>query len=574
MHGKTGPHHSEEARRLCEEARELRRTDHVGALALARSALEIAVRSNDEYARMHSLHITGAILYHMSQFNEALDHLQQALPLFKRFDDKANVVTVMRTIGSIYVDMSAPDEALPLLLQALEFARLIGNEKEQTACLLHIAKVYAVQGDLEHAIDIYRDAESIALRTEDWHTAGIIYRNLGVNACRLHRYTDAVHYLRKALSLHHRIGSRPLIAVSLEALGSVFAHTDKPHKALRYYTIALRLQRESGMDLQSAVTLCNIGATLDFLGDSHGALEKTLEGLAIAKRIGAKEFMLQMHRQCADLYERSGDIAAANSHLHSVLDLTNELSESRRQQAVSMYQVRFDMERNRARQQELLRRLHEAEHTALRSQMNPHFISNALSAIQSLIMEGNADEAQRYLSLFARLIRKLFEQSRSGFISLEDEFDTLRLYLQMEKLRYETRFNFTLNILPPLDTGRYSIPPLIIQPLAENALLHGILPAAYTGRLTITAQARNDNSLCCIVEDNGIGLSAAAAQPRRYIKHGSSLGLKVVRERLALLEESTGGKAALYLAERTEGTGTRAELILPLLPVPERESES
>jgi tetratricopeptide (TPR) repeat protein len=470
-------------------------------------------------------------------------------------------------MGGMYLDISAQDEALPHLLQALALAERTNNEKEQAACLLNIAKAYGMQGDIERAMEIYRDAEVLALHTNDLHNAGVIYRNLGVNACRLHHYDEAVQYLRKALSLHHRIGNTTLTAATLEALGSVFAQMNLPLKALRYYTTALRLQRTAGMEFQVAVTLSNIGATLDQLGDSATALEKTVEGLALAERIGAKEFALEMHRQCADLYERSDDVKAANYHLHRALDLANELSETRRQQAVSMYQVRFDVERSRARQQELLRRLRDAEHTALRSQMNPHFISNALSAIQSLVMEGEADEAQRYLSLFARLIRKLFEQTRSSFIPLEDELDTLRLYLHMEKLRYESRFEFTISIVQPLEAAKLYVPPLILQPLAENALLHGILPSNHTGLLSITAQ-RDTTALRCIVADNGIGLHRAASLPKRYMTHSSSLGLTVVRERLALLEESTGKKAVLILEDRSDkeaATGTTAEVVLPVL---------
>ncbi len=560
--------HSEEVQRISREAWELRLTHPEQAIEHAERALDMMRTYNDDATKAKNLHTIGLARYVMSGFTEAVSYLQRALPLYKKSGDISNAATVMRQMGGIYLDMSAQDEALPHLVQALALAERNNNKREQTSCLLNIAKAYSMQSDTERAMEIYHEAKALALHIGDLHTAGVIYRNLGVNACRLHRYGDAVQYLRQALSLLYRIGSKTLIAAILEALGSVFAQTDHPRKALHYYKVALRMQRESSQEFQTAVTLSNIGATFAQLGDHRAAIEKTLEGLAIAEQIGAKDFCLEMHRQCADLYEQVNDTAAANRHLRRTLELTNELSEHRRQQTISMYQVRFDMERSRTQQQELLRRLREAEHTALRAQMNPHFISNALSAIQSLVMEGEADEAQRYLSLFARLIRRLFEQTRSSFIPLEDEFDTLRLYLQMEKLRYETRFEFTISAIQPIEISKLYVPPLILQPLVENALLHGVLPASYNGLLSITAQVGEDNSIRCIVADNGIGLHASKAQPRSYMTHSNSLGLTLVRERLALLEESTGKQALLLLEDRSDreqATGTRAELILPAL---------
>lgn len=565
----TADNQSQEVQKLSQEAWDVHRTQPLRSIELAQKALALARYPTDELSRATSLHAIGLAHYILSEFSEAIAFLQQALPVYQKLNDPNNAAMVMRQIGAIYLDMSALEEALPLLLQALEFAERLNNKKEQTACLLNIGKAYGMQGDTERAMEIYREAKALALHIGDLEMAGILYRNLGVNACRLRLYSDAIRYLRKALALLYRIGSAALIATIIEALGSVFAESNHPKKALRYYLTALRMQRNTHQEFRMAATLSNIGATLAQLGHTQEALEKTLEGLALAEQIGAKDFCADMHRQCASLYETLDDVSSANRHLHRALELADELAEHRRIQTISMYQTRFEVERSKTQQQALLRRLREAEHTALRSQMNPHFISNALAAIQSLIMEGEADEAQRYLSLFARLIRRLFEQTRSSFIPLEDELDTLKLYLQMEKLRYEARFEFVVTAEQPIEITKLYVPPLILQPLAENALLHGILPAQHNGLLTVTARMGEDNALHCFVADNGIGLRASAMQSRRYMTHTNSLGLTLVRERLALLEESTGKKASLLLEDRSDmlrnTTGTVAEVLLPAL---------
>lgn len=562
-----------EAQCLAEEAWSLRRTDPQRSLELGREALAIARLENNPHTLARSLQVTGTALRELSRFGDALEYLQKALSLYEGTDDYRNLATTLRIIGVTLIDLGEHADALALLLRASDMAARTDDVEERIACLMNIASVYGSQNDPIRALDIYTEAEELAVHHDLPYTLGIICRNMGVNACRLGDNDRAVTLLRRALALHYRLHNRPLVAGCLESLGSVFMRMGYVQKALRYYTTALRIQRELPPGLPMAVTLFNIGTILDDAGKQDEALAYTLEALHIAETADAGKFACDMHQRCAVLYEERGDTARACHHLKCCLALTQELSEQEKQKYLSLYQVRFEVERNRSRQEELQRRLREAEHTALRSQMNPHFISNALNAIQSLIIEGENDEAQRYLTLFARLVRRSFEQTRQELIPLAEELSTLQLYLDIEKLRFEQEFDCTIRVESPLDPVLVYVPPMLLQPFAENAIMHGILPSGTPGLLLVTAALLPEGVLRCTVEDNGVGLAAAAVHSRRrYATGARSFGITLIRERLALLEEMSGRPASLDISERggTEDRsgGTVVELRLPVFPSP------
>lgn len=561
------------ARRLAEEAWELRRTDPQQSLERGSAALAHAQQENNIATLARSYQVTGMALHQLSRFAEALDHLQKALAIYEELNDEKNTATTLRSIGGTFIDLGEYAEALKVLLRASDMAAHASDAEEKIACLMNIASIYGTINEPVQALDVYTEAETLASRYNLPYQLGIIYRNMGVNTCRLGDNDRAIMFLRRAIALQHQSQNRPLMAGCLESLGSVFARTDREEKALQYYMAALRIQRESPPGLPMAVTLFNIGTMLDNTGRPDEALTYTLEALHIAETIDAKKFACDMHRRCALLYEERGDTANTCHHLKHCLELTQQLSATEQQKALSLYQVRFEAERNRARQEELQRRLRDAEHTALRAQMNPHFISNALNAIQSFIIEGENEEAQRYLSLFARLVRRSLEQTRSRFIPLEEELTTLQLYLDIEKMRFERGFEYTIRVEPPLNPALVSVPPMLLQPFAENAIMHGILPLDSPGLLLITITLLPDNVLRYTVEDNGIGLTAAAVySQRRYNKESRSLGVTLIRERLTLLEETLGHSTSLTITERntTNGRsgGTIVELQLPALSLP------
>jgi two-component system LytT family sensor kinase len=176
--------------------------------------------------------------------------------------------------------------------------------------------------------------------------------------------------------------------------------------------------------------------------------------------------------------------------------------------------------------------------TALRAQMNPHFIFNALNSIQQYILTGNVDQANKYLSKFSRLQRDVLNHSDQDFITLDKEIEMLQLYLELEQLRFNDNFEYRIDIPGDADCSEIKIPPMILQPFVENAIWHGLIPKQDQRQLLISFTLPSYQYLQCIIKDNGIGRAAAAIVKLQSgnVSH-QSRGLGLVYERLLILQQ-------------------------------------
>ncbi len=199
----------------------------------------------------------------------------------------------------------------------------------------------------------------------------------------------------------------------------------------------------------------------------------------------------------------------------------------------------------------------ELELTALRSQMNPHFIFNALGSVQYFIQTQETEKADSYLSNFAKLMRKILDSSKSKFISLQEESNLLKLYVGLEKMRFEKMFDFTMKIDPEIDLEN-PLPPMVIQPFVENAINHGIYHLTNRqGTLLIHFKHVDETKMQCIITDNGIGRVAANKIKRPNHK---SRGLEIVQDRIQTINSQSDVKldiTTLDLDDGNQSTGTQ-----------------
>ncbi len=207
------------------------------------------------------------------------------------------------------------------------------------------------------------------------------------------------------------------------------------------------------------------------------------------------------------------------------------------------------------------------EMKALRAQMNPHFIFNCLNSINNYINKQDSKTATDYLARFSRLIRLVFENSMSSMVSLYSDLEALELYIQLEQLRFGNKLEYVISIEPGLETEKVLVPPLLIQPFVENAILHGLMHADHAGKISIGISTTK-NDLIIIVKDNGIGRAKAAGIKPVSGRSHKSLGLKVTNERIELLKQSGKGDTKItyfdLLSEEGIALGTRVEIVLPL----------
>ena len=205
----------------------------------------------------------------------------------------------------------------------------------------------------------------------------------------------------------------------------------------------------------------------------------------------------------------------------------------------------------------------EARLSALQSQMNPHFVFNALNSIKWLILDGDNEKASRYLSKFAQMIRMTLDHSKEVFITLDENIQYLRSYLEMEQLRFDDSFTYNIHVGKNIDTSEITIPSMMIQPLVENAIWHGLMQAKCEKKIMISF-TQEENTITCTVEDNGIGISRAEKAKEKNNSLHHSVGLENLRKRIKIMNEKYDMNCSLVITDLKETdkklSGTRVVL--------------
>jgi len=205
---------------------------------------------------------------------------------------------------------------------------------------------------------------------------------------------------------------------------------------------------------------------------------------------------------------------------------------------------------------------------ALKAQINPHFVFNALNSIQHFVMQKNKLEALSYLSKFARLIRQVLENSVNNRVSVADELKALAYYLDLEKLRFGDAFTYCMEVDEELDQFNLEIPSMLLQPYVENAILHGLRHRPANGGMLKLHLLGQFDRLLCVIEDNGIGREAAQQLNQRQPAEHISRGTTVTDTRLRLLNHDTQEKVSVVTIDLFDNyhqpAGTRVEITIPI----------
>jgi len=228
---------------------------------------------------------------------------------------------------------------------------------------------------------------------------------------------------------------------------------------------------------------------------------------------------------------------------------------------------------SRARKQERVKsefenKLSEIQMQALRAQMNPHFLFNSLNSIKYYAISKSKDETASYLSKFALLVRTILNNSKSHTISLKDELEALQLYIEIEYLRLEGKFDYTIDIDKSIHVRQAQIPPMILQPYVENAIWHGLMHKESKGMLLVQVKDLG-NQIQCIIEDNGVGRERAAEIGKSRMGKEKSVGMQITGNRIEIINRIYGIDTQVHVIDLTDAenhsAGTRVVINIPLI---------
>ena len=208
---------------------------------------------------------------------------------------------------------------------------------------------------------------------------------------------------------------------------------------------------------------------------------------------------------------------------------------------------------------QLEKQMLELEQKALRMQMNPHFIFNALNTIKGYYSEGNDVKAGNYIAKFSKLLRMLLNTEGQN-TTLDNEIEMLKLYVELTRIRYHEKFDYSISVGPNLMPADILIPSLLLQPIVENAIIHGLAAKTEQGKLLISFE-KHEGDMICTVEDDGIGRTRAAALGSRNLH--DSKAISIVQDRLRLFDELASFEI-IDLAEKGTALGTKVIIKLPI----------
>lgn len=215
---------------------------------------------------------------------------------------------------------------------------------------------------------------------------------------------------------------------------------------------------------------------------------------------------------------------------------------------------------------------------AMRAQMNPHFLFNSLNSIQKYLLQNDGLTASKYLSKFSKLIRLILENSNQQQILLGKEIELMKLYMEIESMRFQEKFEYSIKVDPSIPTDTITIPSMLIQPYLENAIWHGLLHKETKGYLHFEITLLDQSSLQVIIEDNGIGRRKANELKSKQILTNKSFGMKITEDRIALINKYYQSKTSIKIEDLTstegEAMGTRVQLTIPFNHIKKDENHN
>ena len=518
----------------------------------------------------------------LDRMEVALKFLQKAEKKLQIFPDHRLQARILCREGNLNLHYGNYARAIELLLEAdkqvsdLKTPLTIKDYYFSTLTHSGLGKVYEHNGENELSVKSYLKVvnmcETMNMRSRlSWH-----YLNVGIGYMSLEDEESAEVYFKKAIDTADDV-SQHARASAFANLGYCYFQKKMYDEALELYNRAEVLYEEkSPRDFYNFSILdCWKAQLYVELGHRQAALKSFENAYAYAEIIEDFKQLANVCKAIATFYADLGDFKTAYTYLqeHDKMEQLHEDEVNKRQRLE--LEVKYEAEK-RVRESEILRlQATRLQMKALRAQMNPHFLFNALNSIQHYITSNEVTFAAKYLSKFAKLMRRSLEYSEQEIISLEEEVEFLHNYLEINaKLRFGDKLSYTITVDEDLEEDIIGVPTMIIQPYVENAIEHGLRPKE-NGTIEVNFYAtEEDDCLLCVIEDNGVGREKAKELQQASAKHQDhkSMGTSITEKRLQILhnsEEATSFVHIIDLVDPATGIplGTRVEVLIPIMEI-------
>ncbi len=594
---------------LLAEASAIKSSDPSHALDKVQEALAISAADGNEFNEAKCYLLIGEINEQMTEWNLARDNYQKAYQILSaNYPSTAEYGKTLRGLGKTNLELKNFQEALNYFQEALSQSRGVSRSQLQ----LDKSEAWYQMGNYPEAkksvdeIVIGKNAdESFETLVQNQKTK--IVTRLSEDNSTGDLYKNSLNSLRSGKNVE------PLAQQSLsetkEEIAGVFRGQQRYDEEIDLRNKSIEFNLETNNLSEVAKDKVEISKTLDAKGESNAALIEMEEAAHIADTLNNPKEKANAFLALAGLYEKNGrnnQALGAYKKYSEAVSESEKQNENRLQQKAEILNKQKEIEEltqdvSLGRQEDTLQaatvfrqqliiygllaiilvtlvtsyftyRSAQASKTAnqllalksLRSQMNPHFIFNALNSVNHFIAQQDERTANKFLSEFSQLMRLVLENSEQDFIPLNKEQEMLSLYLKLEHYRFRDKFDYEFDMEEGINGEMIELPPMLIQPYIENAVWHGLRYKETKGKLSVRF-IKHEKEIEVSVTDDGIGRKKSAEVKTPNQRKHNSTGLKNIHERLAIINKVYKSNYRVAIEDLPGDAGTIVKIFLPIL---------
>ncbi|MEQ9402515.1 MAG: histidine kinase [Cyclobacteriaceae bacterium] len=506
----------------------------------------------------------GTIYQQRGQLDSALGSYFRALEISEQMDHKPMLITAKLNIATFYYDHQPDRLRISDFEELLQTTREIGDQLREISVLEWLGYLEADSGEYDLAVKYFNDGLRVNKQVQDQNSEILLLQGVSYAHNLSGDHEQSVETNNKIIDLARSSGYELYLPAMYANNVTNYIALGNYDKAIENGLAAIYAGNKSGQKELYFKILPEMAIAYNKLGQSMKAYETQLEFTKLNKEIFDEEKSKQFAEMEAK-YETAKKEAEIESLSQQAAIQTLEIQQKNQGIIIGVVlmlliiiSIFFIYERRSFKRK---RNQTELEQRFLRSQLNPHFISNALVAVQNFMLKNNAEAAAQYLTKFSKLMREILENSRREFIPVEEEINMLTNYLDIHKLRLNDGFDYTIKLGENIDPETDTIPPMFIQPFLENSIEHGINPLEKKGEITLSFEKQGEY-ISINVTDNGKGLGSK----EKSTDH-TSLSTTIIKERMEQFNKTLKSKIQLVLSEISndngEIEGTKVELKVP-----------
>ncbi|BAX80355.1 tetratricopeptide repeat-containing sensor histidine kinase [Labilibaculum antarcticum] len=592
------------------KAEHLRDSSYDASIKVGKQALELALKTDNANILAATYKSLGVSYFYQGVFDSSEYYYKEAIAQYKIVGDTLNIGKVTANIGIICRRTRRYNEALQEYIKALNIYKSEHYEKGIGSAYLNIGGVHQTLADFDRALEYYQYAQQIYEKLGDKKRLTNIYINMGVLHSELGNQDLALSYRLRALDLNKKTGDTQLQSTILMNIGQSYQAINQTNQALDYYDLCeeLRIQLNDQWGLSKIFLLK--ATAYDEIEENKKAEEYYQKSIQLSKENHLPNDLLENYFYYSRFLEKRNQPVLAINYLKkhhlikdsliaifqnsAVKELTAKYESEQKEKELEVLQqksqiqhlelgkknswiillivvmilgvvaILFSLRINRLRADHKIMDLRQK---VLLTQMNPHFLFNSLTAIQSFILDKKNEEANNYLSRLASLVRGILENSREEFVSLRTELETLKDYIGLQKLRFENDISYKFKLDQNIDQDQVLVPPMLAQPFVENALIHGMLRNNPNAQIQINISlTANKDLLQFQIRDNGIGIDEA--KKNSVNKNHQSIATSIAMDRVKIYNFKSAKKMKFEIIDLKNTdpklNGTQVTYSIPL----------